>query len=447
MPYIPGFDNDIFLSYASDDNGEGAVAEFVDAMRKEISSSLVNCRSPEKVRIYFDRQQLASQTGVNWKEELQGAASSSALLVPLLSANYLSSDSCRKEREWFARQPHVENGRPFCVVGWKQVGQDQVPTEFAMAERHPDDGSWLAAASPEERLKSAKAFGGKLSDRLLEMRRSVSTVFLGPAAELNLETRKRVRDELEKSGYRVVPETEFDYKNEDKVRTLLKDSLVAIHFPGGGLDLEGLRAMEESFRLAEKTLLVKPYGSTLSQDEKEVVEDGARTGNGERLSGPLEGKTDDQVWTIVSEEVKRARFRKKQSEYEVGIACDRWDIAGAKAVAVVITQQRLRARYPAFDAAVSAPDRVAAMRNLLTQSKALLCYWATGDGKYLRQQIENAARSRYQAKAWYLAPPLDLPGKEELGQSGERVLRQKTAEPDLPTLAEFLKELGWEPPK
>src|SRR5664280_48328 len=99
MPYVPGFDYDLFLSYASDDNGHGAVEEFAGVMEKQVSDNLVNSFSPkEKVRVYFDRERLASQTAVNWEENLKAAASSSAFLVLLLSPNYLSSTTCSKER-------------------------------------------------------------------------------------------------------------------------------------------------------------------------------------------------------------------------------------------------------------------------------------------------------------------------------------------------------------
>jgi hypothetical protein len=65
-----------------------------------------------------------------------------------------------------------------------------------------------------------------------------------------------------------------------------------------------------------------------------------------------------------------------------------------------------------------------------------------GLGKHLGQD----ARCQYKAKAWYLAPPLDVPGKELLSLTSEMVLQQKTADADLTTLEPFLRELGWEPP-
>jgi hypothetical protein len=455
MPYVPGFDYDLFVSYASDDNDRGAVEEFAGVMEKHISDNLVNCFSPqEKIRIYFDLERLASKTAVNWEENLKAAASSSALFVPLLSPNYLSSDYCSKERAWFAAQSHVANGCPFSVAGWLPIGQNPVPKEFEKAERHPAGTSWLALMPPGERMKSAREFALKLRDALTTMRGAVSAVFLGPAAGRGLATRSRLRDELEKSGYRVVPEADYIYEDAEEVRAFLRAALLAIHFPGDGIDLDGLKAMEESLLSAGKTLLIQPFGSTLSEEEADVLaEVDAQLGVGGRFAGAayarLVGKTDDQVWDAVKREVRAARFQKNKSEYEVGIACEARDLVGAKAVAGLIGQQGVRAQYPLFDTAASITEKLQALRTTIMQSQALLCYWAKAEGEGLKKRLEQDARCRYKARAWYLTPPLDVPGKEKLTQTSEMVLQQKTADVDveLVTLEPFLRELGWEPPK
>lgn len=458
MPYVPGFEYDLFLSYASGDNYQGAVEEFVGVIEKHISDNLVNCFSPkEKIRIYFDRERLASQTAVNWEEHLKAAASSSAFLVPLLSPNYLGSEYCSKERSWFATQSHVGNGCPFAIVGWSPIGQNPVPTQFQKAQRHPADGSWFAPLPPEERMKSTREFALKLRDALVEMRASVSAVFLGPATGRGLATRSRLRDELEKSGYRVVPDADYVYQDMEEIRDDLKAALLAIHFPGDGLDLEGLMAMEESFLSAGKTLLIQPFGSTLSDDEAGVLDEiDAQLSVGGRFASVahtrLAGKTDDQVWDTVKREVRAARFQKHKCEYVVGIACEARDLPGAKAVASLIDQLGMRAQYPAFDTAASITEKLQALRTTITQSPNLLCYWAKADGKGLEKRLEQDARRGYQAKAWYLAPPLDLPAKDNLSQKLSRtpswmVLPQKVADldVDLTTLEPFLRELGWEP--
>jgi len=123
-------------------------------------------------------------------------------------------------------------------------------------------------------------------------------------------------------------------------------------------------------------------------------------------------------------------------------------MTGAIAAASLIDEQGFRAQYPSFDPAASTTEKLTAMRATITQSEALLCYWAKSKGKCLETRLVQDARRRYEAKAWYLAPPLDAPGKERLNQTSEMVLRQQIADVDvdLSTLEPFLRALGWEPP-
>jgi hypothetical protein len=450
MAYVPGFEFDLFLSYASGDNDQGAVEEFAAVLQKHISDNLVNCFSPqEKVRLYFDRERLASQTAVNWENHLRAAASSSALLVPLLSPNYLSSTYCGRERDWFTTQLYIEKSCPFAVVGWRPVAQYPLPVEFKKAERHPAGESWLGLMPPAERLESARKFALKLRDALVAMRASVSAVFLGPAAGRGVATRSRLRDELEKYGFRVVPDADYVFRDIEDVRCYLKEALIAIHFPGDGLDLDGLTTMQESFLSAGKTVLVQPFGSTLSDDEAEALREiEGELASGGRFAGialtHLVDKTDDQVWETVKWEVRVARFRKDKSEFAVGIACEVRDLAGAKKVAGLIDQLGVPARYPPFETVPDIVGRLRALRATITESQALLCYWATADGMGLGKRLAQDARPRYRAKAWYLAPPLDTPQKELLRQSSEMVLEQRTAEVEPAILEPFLRELGWE---
>lgn len=300
-------------------------------------------------------------------------------------------------------------------------------------------------------MKSAREFALKLRDALVEMRASVSAVFLGPAAGRGLATRSRLRDELEKSGYRVIPSADYEYQDVVEVRAHLKAALLAIHFPGDGLDLEGLTAMEESFLSARKTVLIRPFASILSEEEKELlVEIDEKLVGGGQFAGAtymrLEGKTDDQVWDTVKREVRAARFQKYKSDFTVGVACEMRDLVGAKAVASLIAQQGFSAQYPLFDTADSITGKLQALRATITKSQSLLCYLANAEGKGLESRLEQDALRRYLAKALYLAPPFDVPGREKLSQSFKMVLQQKTADADLITLEPFLRELGWEPP-
>jgi TIR domain len=458
MPYVPGFDYDLFISYAAADNTKGEVAEFVETLEKQISDNLVNAYSKAKIRVYFDREDLATKTAFDWKKRLEEAASSSAILVPLLSPNYLSSRYCNEERQWFGKQPHASEQHPYAVAGWVPIGQNLQPIELQKAQRHPAGDTWLALLEPDERERSCKEFALKLRTALEDMRKLVPAVFLGPAVEdPAAATRQCLMDELVQSGYRVVPDANFAYENPDAVRASLKSSLIAVHFLGGG-PLEGLEAITESFSSGCKTVLVQPNGSTLSDDERELLQslDAAPLTAGTRAGAAydrLEGKTDGEIVRIVHEEVLAVRFQKNKSEFAVGIACATGDLGGANALAALISNQGIQARCPPVPPAIgpNKPSRTKeeileagrAMRQIITGSRALICYQAEATGEGLGKTV--ASYSRRKVKAWYLAPPRNgEPGPPDAPD--ELILRQTADTPDLATLEPFLRKLGWKPP-
>src|SRR5262249_36118003 len=140
--------------------------------------------------------------------------------------------------------------------------------------------------------------------------------------------------------------------------------------------------------------------------------------SGGRLAGKaysrLDGKTDDQVWEIVHREVRAARFQKNKSEFAVGIACEERDLSGAKALAQLIDAAGVHARYRSFDTSTSITEKLQALRDTIKESQALICYWATADGKGLEKRLSQDAGRQYKAKAWYLGPPVDMPAKTTL---------------------------------
>ena len=278
----------------------------------------------------------------------------------------------------------------------------------------------------EDRIAKARELAFMLRDAVVKLRTATSAVFLGPASGCGISTRLRLRDELERFGYRVLPEGDFVYHDKEASVRDLKESLLAVHFPGDGLPLEGLDLIQESLLLARKTVLVQSFGSILDADEAEVmaqIEDGL--GMGKQFDGVpytrMESKTDDQVAEIIKHEVKVARFRKKPDEYMVGVACEPRDLVGARSVATVLDRFGLRVKCPVFETTASVVDKLAELRNIILNSQALICYWGKAEGKRLGAEVHR----RYHAKAWYVAPPLDTPEKERLRRTAEMVLRQQ----------------------
>ena len=106
MAYVPGFTYDIFLSYASDNLDEKR-GTFVADLRRLLRVELGQDFSDEH-GIFFDKKEL-NLAPTAWKETLQTSAASAAILVPVLSPSYATSEFCAKEWEWFQNDPPLNS--------------------------------------------------------------------------------------------------------------------------------------------------------------------------------------------------------------------------------------------------------------------------------------------------------------------------------------------------
>jgi len=78
MRYVPGFEYDIFLSYASDDLDDKLKALFADlrlALQRELGKDFSNERG-----IFLDKDEL-NHSPMAWKEKLKQSAGSAAPLA------------------------------------------------------------------------------------------------------------------------------------------------------------------------------------------------------------------------------------------------------------------------------------------------------------------------------------------------------------------------------
>jgi hypothetical protein len=166
MTYVPGFQYDLFVSYASDDD-DGRLAQFVKDLRAYLARDLGKLFTEES--IFFDRQDL-NRSPLEWKAKLKGSASSAAILVPLLSPSYASSDYCAKEWEWFCEEHPLrwpagtEEVFRVCPLVWHAVDEElrqQIAPEIlaAQEERSPTDcGSCAAPARLSSSVRQRATF-------------------------------------------------------------------------------------------------------------------------------------------------------------------------------------------------------------------------------------------------------------------------------------------------
>lgn len=104
MAFVPGYDHDIFVSYAVVDNGQplgnhyGWVSSFVDQLKHELARALGRSDSFD---VWLDRDRLSC--GDIFSTEIETALQRSALLVVLYSKGYLASPWCARERKTFVQ--------------------------------------------------------------------------------------------------------------------------------------------------------------------------------------------------------------------------------------------------------------------------------------------------------------------------------------------------------
>lgn len=80
-----------FLSYSHADDSEFAV---VDALVSKLKA-FVRAKSGRELEVFVDRESIG--WGENWRSKISGSVESATVFIPLLSANYLSSEPCREE--------------------------------------------------------------------------------------------------------------------------------------------------------------------------------------------------------------------------------------------------------------------------------------------------------------------------------------------------------------
>ncbi len=87
MAFVPGFEYDIFVSYAHADNEDGWVNHVVEELRNRLKQ----LTAPDELSIWFDPKLGGADAG-------ESAVKSAALLLAILSPQAMASGFCR--REW-----------------------------------------------------------------------------------------------------------------------------------------------------------------------------------------------------------------------------------------------------------------------------------------------------------------------------------------------------------
>lgn len=143
MAYIPGFEYDIFISYASVDNlAQRGKPRWVEQFHKELEIALAKLTGRMGlVKIWRDKRLEGNQL---FDETIQSAIEKSALFLALTSNGYLTSDYCSKELQAFHKKAQAEQyglqmgdrSRIYNAL-LNKIPRDKWPKEYARTSGYP----------------------------------------------------------------------------------------------------------------------------------------------------------------------------------------------------------------------------------------------------------------------------------------------------------------------
>ncbi|HEY8549611.1 MAG TPA: toll/interleukin-1 receptor domain-containing protein, partial [Vicinamibacterales bacterium] len=285
MAYVPGFDHDVFISYAHVDNlplraGE---AGWVEQFHRELHVALAaRLGRTESLSIWRD---LKLGAGDAFDAAIEAHLARSALLVAIVSPSYCASTYCGKELERFARAAgHLQPGR---IPGRRRIVKvalrpvDEEPMALRpltgrrfyridlqsgldepfrrTVESDPDQQYWMAlrdvATAIEGTLKAMRREADEAAARAAQVSPDADTevrlprpaqitmpersmppvVYLAEVADDLEETREDVRRTLEQHGVRVLPDAPLPRDGEAlalRVCADLRQAQLSVHLVG-----------------------------------------------------------------------------------------------------------------------------------------------------------------------------------------------------------------------
>jgi hypothetical protein len=417
MGYVPGFANDIFISYSHIDNQAlegtaGWVTEFHQLLQIEVEEVL-----GDRIHIWRDARIGPAD---DFSRDLDRQVRDSAMLLAVLSPGYRGSAWCEREAKGFVSGAHRE-GDLWVGTKCRVIKIVKRPAEVNLL---PETGALeffemdQASGRPYELEPRSRAFNRLLSDLALEigdvlraMRRSRS-VFLGHASPPLAMQRDRVKRELQARDYRVVTAARSSAgEAQDVVRNAIQECSLAVLFDSHG---EGE---------------VEGPADALARDERAVAtEEGARQlvvlrgqqslgidhdVNVELMPDPSQHALNHTMLQML-QAPEAARTPKRL--VRVYLVCDRQDHPllqpnRARDLRDFLMQCGLEVKMPLAEESEAA-EFSRDNRSKLKQCDAVLLYWGSARQSWFDQRLAELMQARgwrrgreFVAVAAYIADP------------------------------------------
>jgi len=275
MAYVPGFEYDLFLSYAHDDS-----PEWVRALEESLRQDLIDRLGPE-VAIWRDKDNI--RFGQNWHEEIQDGVQRSAAFLAIVSPNYRRSDWCARERKIFLDQTkssgQAKAGRYYRFLKlvrlpWPDNAHEGFHSElqqvcFFERGRGGEEEIEFTPGTNEFRAKVREA-GQAIKSLLLEMRRGREAVFIAGSTDHTLQAAKELRQELRAQAYDVRPEGPLDEGYSDElIGKEMQPAVLSVHLLGPAYDSFAEHLIDLAIKLEKRLTFWLTREAEESQDARQ----------------------------------------------------------------------------------------------------------------------------------------------------------------------------------
>jgi len=238
MPaFVPGFEHDLFISYAHQDDKRWVQA-FEDELRDEVSRRLGLA-----LATWQDVSRL--RAGENWQEGIQDGIRHSAAFIAIVSPSYQNSLWCARERAEFRKEFDAATsdcgGRFFKVVKtpWPENGhrlfmQEIQDVEFFKAD---EDGPRDFTPGSREFKRAVRKLADGIEPLLRRMRRASQRVHVAWPVDECLTAWEQLSAELRSKGFDVQPTGPRDASFADPLLASdLEQAVLSIHLLGSSYD-------------------------------------------------------------------------------------------------------------------------------------------------------------------------------------------------------------------
>ena len=423
MPYVPGFTNDIFISFAHTDNSEGWVEAFHTRLKDRLAQIGVN------TTIWRDTKLRGTDV---FSDEIYDQLRDSALLISIVSPTGIRSNWCQEERQKFEQFAELNGGfrignalRAVKVVKTPLDNDEHralfETLGFEFYERNQQTQRFrefdVSASEFRDGIDSlAQDILGVLNalrDRAATAANQLAVYAATTSSDLE-EQRQAIVRQIEDWGYLALPTNSLPLLDSASFRSTVNSALgkciLSVHLVSKqrGMIPEGeeksIVALQYDYaqsRSLDRVLWIAP-GNQPDPGIRSSIEAGTQQG-----VEILEGRTLEDLKEVIEVKLKRLRaeaslVKEGFNKFNVYMVCDRKDHpylmdAQGRERALQLKAYLDSKGFMVWLPPVSPMEETRRRRDhreTLKLSDAVLLYWGTADEVWFRENLRELIKAR-----------------------------------------------------